>query len=200
MLFEGKLEKDDIIKYLQTLQMNNMNFSKAQKLSMSAFFKNCRKQSSDVKKLRCVLRFLSFSVKLFCAAVLLSALIKMFSFLQKNREAVAAMLEQSKEEFTELIQSKDLNLLELSRVKNQQAEKLEQIQTTIQELQNSLALEIQRYNELLNIHSIFLTKGKSSSYCNVHVVSFSRAKELEDKLMANKKELELRNTLLGKPP
>lgn len=127
-------------------------------------------------------------------------MIKMFSFLQKNREAVAAMLEQSKEEFTELIQSKDLNLLELSRVKNQQAEKLEQIQTTIQELQNSLALEIQRYNELLNIHSIFLTKGKSSSYCNVHVVSFSRAKELEDKLMANKKELELRNTLLGKPP
>ncbi|XP_038552978.1 synaptonemal complex protein 1 isoform X1 [Micropterus salmoides] len=86
---------------------------------------------------------------------------------EKNREAVAAMLEQSKEEFTELIQSKDLNLLELSRVKNQQAEKLEQIQTTIQELQNSLALEIQR------------------------------AKELEDKLMANKKELELRNTLLG---
>ncbi|XP_044070793.1 synaptonemal complex protein 1 isoform X2 [Siniperca chuatsi] len=85
---------------------------------------------------------------------------------EKNCEAIAAMLEQSKEEYTEMIQSKDLNLQELSRVKNQQAEKLEQIQKTLQELQNSLALEIQR------------------------------AKELEDKLIANNKELERRNTLL----
>lgn len=64
--------------------------------------------------------------------------------MQKNREAIAALLEQIKGEYAEMIQSKDLNLEELSRVKNQQAEKLEQIQTTIQELQNSLALEIQR--------------------------------------------------------
>lgn len=56
------------------------------------------------------------------------------------------MLEQTKEEYAEMIQSKDLNLEALSRVKHQQEEKLEQIQTTIQELQNSLALEIQRYN------------------------------------------------------
>ncbi|XP_070758417.1 synaptonemal complex protein 1 [Enoplosus armatus] len=86
---------------------------------------------------------------------------------EKNRKAIAAMLEQSKEEYTEMIQSKDLNLQELSRIKNQQVEKLEQIQTTIEKLQNSLALEMQR------------------------------AKELEDKLMANNKELERRNTLLG---
>ncbi|XP_039972199.1 synaptonemal complex protein 1 isoform X2 [Xiphias gladius] len=85
---------------------------------------------------------------------------------QKNCEAIAASLEQSKEEYAQIIQSKDLNLQELSRVKNQQAEKLEQIQTTIQELQNSLALEIQR------------------------------ARELKDKLMANNKELERRSTLL----
>ncbi|XP_041808193.1 synaptonemal complex protein 1 isoform X2 [Chelmon rostratus] len=86
---------------------------------------------------------------------------------EKKCEAIAAMLEQSKEECTEMIQTKDLNLEELSRVKNQQADMLEQIQTTIQKLQNSLALEIQR------------------------------AKELENKLTASNKELDRSETLLG---
>ncbi|XP_035858115.1 synaptonemal complex protein 1 isoform X4 [Sander lucioperca] len=86
---------------------------------------------------------------------------------EKNCEAAAALLEQSKEEYAEMIQNKDLSLQELSRVTNQQADKLEQIQTTSQELQNSLTSEIQR------------------------------AGELEDKLMASNKELEMRNTLLG---
>lgn len=70
----------------------------------------------------------------------------MFSIPQKNCEAAAALLEQSKEEYAEMIQNKDLSLQELSRVTNQQADKLEQIQTTSQELQNSLTSEIQRYN------------------------------------------------------
>ncbi|KAK1889763.1 Synaptonemal complex protein 1 [Dissostichus eleginoides] len=82
-------------------------------------------------------------------------------------EALAAILEQTKEEFTEMIQSKDSSLQGLRKVKNEQAETLEQIQTNIQELQDSLALETKR------------------------------AKELEDKLMANSEELERRNTLLG---
>ncbi|XP_073324824.1 synaptonemal complex protein 1 [Pagrus major] len=85
---------------------------------------------------------------------------------EKNNDAIAAMLEESKEEYAQMIKSKDLNLEELSRVRNQQAEKLEQIQTTIQELQNSLASEIQR------------------------------AKELEDKLMANNMELKRKSTSL----
>uniref|UniRef100_UPI0037E7D76F synaptonemal complex protein 1 n=1 Tax=Semicossyphus pulcher TaxID=241346 RepID=UPI0037E7D76F len=85
---------------------------------------------------------------------------------EKNREAIAALLRESKEKYAEKILSKDFSLQELGRVKNQQAEKLEQIQTTLQELQNSLALEIQR------------------------------AKELEDKLVENKKELETRSALL----
>ncbi|KAM3622155.1 uncharacterized protein V6R79_021026 [Siganus canaliculatus] len=67
---------------------------------------------------------------------------------EKSSAAVASMLEKSKEEFTEVIRNKDLNLEELSRVKAQQAEKLEQIQTTVEDLQNSLALETQRANEL----------------------------------------------------
>ncbi|XP_078105172.1 synaptonemal complex protein 1 [Sander vitreus] len=85
---------------------------------------------------------------------------------EKKWEAAAALLEQSKEEYAEMIQNKDLSLQELSRVTNQQADKLEQIQTTSQELQNSLASEIQR------------------------------AGELEDKLMASNKEFEMINTLL----
>ncbi|KAF3837514.1 hypothetical protein F7725_004978 [Dissostichus mawsoni] len=56
-------------------------------------------------------------------------------------EALAAILEQTKEEFTEMIQSKDSSLQGLRKVKNDQAETLEQIQTNIQELQDSLALE-----------------------------------------------------------
>lgn len=63
---------------------------------------------------------------------------------QKKYEAIAALLEKSKEEYAEVIQSKDLKLEELNRVTIQQAEKQEQIQTTTKELQNSLALETQR--------------------------------------------------------
>ncbi|XP_030274412.1 synaptonemal complex protein 1 [Sparus aurata] len=85
---------------------------------------------------------------------------------EKKHDAIAAMLVKSEEEYAQMIKSKDLNLEELGKVRNQQAEKLEQIQTTIQELQNSLAFETQR------------------------------AKELEDKLMANDMELKRRNTCL----
>lgn len=56
---------------------------------------------------------------------------------QTNREAIAATLARSREEL-------DSSLQELTRVKNQQADKLEEIQMDMQELQNSLALEIQR--------------------------------------------------------
>ncbi|XP_029358691.1 synaptonemal complex protein 1 [Echeneis naucrates] len=79
---------------------------------------------------------------------------------QKNYEAIAAALEKSKEENAQILQSRDLSLQELNAVKKQHAEMSEQIQTTIDELQNSLTLEIQR------------------------------AKDLEDELMANKKELQ----------
>ncbi|XP_077949055.1 synaptonemal complex protein 1 [Gasterosteus aculeatus] len=80
---------------------------------------------------------------------------------ETNREAIAATLARSREEL-------DSSLQELTRVKNQQADKLEEIQMDMQELQNSLALEIQR------------------------------TKELKDNLMANNEELERTNTLLGK--
>ncbi|KAM6920399.1 synaptonemal complex protein 1-like isoform 2-T2 [Lycodopsis pacificus] len=86
---------------------------------------------------------------------------------EKNREAIAAMLAQSKEEYGQMIENKDLSLQELTRVKHQQADKLEEIQTTLQELQSSQAAEIQR------------------------------TKDLEENLTASNKELERRNTLLG---
>lgn len=53
-------------------------------------------------------------------------------------------MEQSKEENAVIIQNKDAKLEELNRVQDQQAEKLEQSQANIQELQKSLALETQR--------------------------------------------------------
>lgn len=64
--------------------------------------------------------------------------------IQKNCKAVADLLEQSKEENAVIIQNKDAKLEELNRVQDQQAEKLEQSQANIQELQKSLALETQR--------------------------------------------------------
>ncbi|XP_062262635.1 synaptonemal complex protein 1 [Platichthys flesus] len=84
---------------------------------------------------------------------------------QKNHEATAAALKQSKDECAQIIQSKDLSLQELETVKMQQAEKLEQIQTTVEELQSSLALEMWR------------------------------AQELEEKLTANNEELEKRSVV-----
>ncbi|XP_030586347.1 synaptonemal complex protein 1 isoform X2 [Archocentrus centrarchus] len=85
---------------------------------------------------------------------------------RETEETNAAALQQSKKEYVEIIQSKDLSLQELTRVKNQQAEELGRIQTTIQELKSLLALEKQR------------------------------TKELEDKLIENNTELERRKTLL----
>lgn len=70
--------------------------------------------------------------------------LKSFSFIQKNCDTIAALLEQSKAEYAIIIQNKDLKLEELSRVQDQQAEKLEKSHKNIQELQNSLALETQR--------------------------------------------------------
>lgn len=53
-------------------------------------------------------------------------------------------MEKSKEEYVKMIESNDLCLEELSRVKALQAEKLEAFQATAQELRSSLALELQR--------------------------------------------------------
>lgn len=64
--------------------------------------------------------------------------------IKKAKETTAAALEQSTRQYEQIIQSKDLSMQELCRVKHEQAEKLEEIESTIQELQNSLALEIQR--------------------------------------------------------
>ncbi|XP_074524961.1 synaptonemal complex protein 1 [Halichoeres trimaculatus] len=85
----------------------------------------------------------------------------------KKCEAITAQLVKSKEEYAKMIQIKDLSLQELSTIKTQQKEKLERIQKTIQELQNSLSCETQR------------------------------AKELEAKLSSNKEELEKKSKLLG---
>ncbi|XP_077581695.1 synaptonemal complex protein 1 [Stigmatopora nigra] len=64
---------------------------------------------------------------------------------EMSLEAVVAELRQSKEEHTQILTSKDLSLQEVLRVKNEQAEKLEQVQTTLVELKDSLALEEQRF-------------------------------------------------------
>lgn len=139
----NSVDLEDYIKYLILSQINNMNFSKAQKMNRNTFFKNCMLQSSAVQKLRwgcwhsC---YFHLTGSLLCLIWL-----KCYLSSKASQESIAAMLKQSKEEYAQIIQSKDLNLQELSRVKDQQAKKLEQIQTTIQELQNSLALEIQRY-------------------------------------------------------
>lgn len=114
---------------------------------------------------------------------------------KKNQETTAAALEQSKKEYAEVIQSKDLSLQELNRVKNQQAEELECIQSTIQELKTSLALEKERYIKLLQ-SQCFLDKVQC--FLMFLFLLFWRAKELEDKLIENNTELERRNTVLGK--
>lgn len=61
-------------------------------------------------------------------------------------EAITAALEQNKEDYAKIIQSKDVSLQELMDVKNQLTEKLDRIETTIGELQNSLSLKMQRYS------------------------------------------------------
>lgn len=70
--------------------------------------------------------------------------LKSSSLIQKNCDTITALLEESKEEYAAIIQNKNFKLEELSRVQDQQAEKLEQSQTNIQNLQNLLTLETKR--------------------------------------------------------
>ncbi|XP_037535769.1 synaptonemal complex protein 1 [Nematolebias whitei] len=67
---------------------------------------------------------------------------------EKTQETIAAAMEQSKREYEEIVQSKDLNMLELSRAKIQLAEKLEKTETVLQELKNSHALGTQSAMDL----------------------------------------------------
>lgn len=69
---------------------------------------------------------------------------KSFFLIQISCDAVVALLEKTKEEYAVNIKNKDCKLEELSRVQQQQAQKLEQSQTNVQELQNSLTLETAR--------------------------------------------------------
>lgn len=120
-----------------------MNFLRGHKLNRSPFVKNCKMQSNTGKKLR----FKSDQLTKFCSKVpfiLLLFTLKSSSLIQKKCTAIAVLLEQSKEEHSVIIQNKDAKLEELSRVQDKQAEKLEQSQANIQELQKSLALETQR--------------------------------------------------------
>nr|XP_061814020.1 synaptonemal complex protein 1-like [Nerophis lumbriciformis] len=66
---------------------------------------------------------------------------------ETSLEAVIAELKQSREEHVLILSSKDLSLQEVHRVKNEQAEKLEQVQIILVELKNSLAFEEQRYKK-----------------------------------------------------
>ncbi|KAM3877753.1 synaptonemal complex protein 1 [Diretmus argenteus] len=67
---------------------------------------------------------------------------------ETSREAIAISLKQSKEDYVQVILNKESNLQELNKKKDEQADKLVQIQSTVQELQSSLTFEIQRANEL----------------------------------------------------
>lgn len=68
-----------------------------------------------------------------------------FKFLQESRKAIATALESNKEENAKVIAKKDSSLEELNKIKDQQADKLVQIQATAQEFQTSLTVEIQRW-------------------------------------------------------
>uniref|UniRef100_A0A3P9B3P3 Synaptonemal complex protein 1 n=1 Tax=Maylandia zebra TaxID=106582 RepID=A0A3P9B3P3_9CICH len=78
---------------------------------------------------------------------------------------------------------KDLSLQELNRVKNQQAEELECIQSTIQELKTSLALEKERYIKLLH-SQCFLDKVQCFLMSLYSCFYFSEGKQYEIKFKA----------------
>ncbi|XP_038841412.1 synaptonemal complex protein 1 [Salvelinus namaycush] len=67
---------------------------------------------------------------------------------EESRKAIATALESNKEENAKVIAKKDSSLEELNKIKDQQADKLVQIQATAQEFQTSLTVEIQRAKEL----------------------------------------------------
>ncbi|XP_056157792.1 synaptonemal complex protein 1 [Lampris incognitus] len=67
---------------------------------------------------------------------------------EKNREAIAKQLAKIKEDYALIILQKDSSLEEVNKVKDQQADKLVEIQASAKELQNSLTSEMQRSSEL----------------------------------------------------
>ncbi|CAB1333837.1 unnamed protein product [Coregonus sp. 'balchen'] len=83
-------------------------------------------------------------------AILKETFEKEFSMKEEegNRKAIATALERNKEENAKVIAKKDSSLEELNKIKDQQADKLVEIQATAQEFQTSLTVEIQRAKEL----------------------------------------------------
>uniref|UniRef100_A0A4W5MCW0 Synaptonemal complex protein 1 n=1 Tax=Hucho hucho TaxID=62062 RepID=A0A4W5MCW0_9TELE len=67
---------------------------------------------------------------------------------EESRKAIASALEHNKKENAKVIAKKDSSLEELNKIKDQQADKLVEIQATAQEFQTSLTVEIQRAKEL----------------------------------------------------
>ncbi|XP_016892362.1 synaptonemal complex protein 1 isoform X2 [Cynoglossus semilaevis] len=63
---------------------------------------------------------------------------------QKKCDASVAALEINKVEYSQILQSRELSLKELNKSRNEQAEKQKQLQTKIEELKGSLALERER--------------------------------------------------------
>ncbi|KAM9813440.1 synaptonemal complex protein 1 [Neosynchiropus ocellatus] len=86
---------------------------------------------------------------------------------ETNMQAIATKLGETKEEYEQIVQGKDLDLQKTSQAKTQLAERLEETQNVVLELQNALDLEKQR------------------------------AEQNQDQLVENMKKLELKNALLG---
>ncbi|XP_028303902.1 synaptonemal complex protein 1 isoform X2 [Gouania willdenowi] len=64
--------------------------------------------------------------------------------IEKNRDSIAAALEELKKEYEQSVKSKDLSLQELNTVRDQQAKQLEQSHITIEELKDALTQNTQR--------------------------------------------------------
>lgn len=113
--------------------------TKAEKDSLLQELHNAKQRCEETQ-----VKVIPFYTFLVVSFMFLLLNLKSSILIQKNCDDIAALLEQCKDEYAVIIQNKDFMLEELTSVQNQQAQKLEQSQTTIQELQNSLTSEKER--------------------------------------------------------
>lgn len=116
----------------------------------------------------------------------------------ETEQAMAALVVKSKET-ARIIQSKDLNMQELSKEKTQQTEKLGQMQITVDELKNSLAAERQKAHELedrvtTNLAELEITRNDLGEMRQVSGKKEEQINSLMEQLDLKSKSMEALNS------
>lgn len=121
---------------------------------------------------------------------------------ESKQEAMAALLAECKQEYADMIQTKDFSLQELTKEKDLQTEKLCEMEMTMDQLQKSLAAETQRAKDLgdkvtVNTEELERTKNKLGEMTELSAKKDEQIQTLKEKLDTASKSMESINSKMA---